>query len=361
VSMNLPPEGRRETPIPADVVPGPATAVPRRGRRAGQWVLLILVLGLAGSMLLNLVLLMVAGLGAIDTDSKVREKYHSRERYAGDKVAIITVEGLITDGEGFVKQQIKRVKDDKSVKAVVLRVNSPGGTVSGSDYIYHHLRKLTEEREIPLVVSMGGVAASGGYYVSMAVGQTPETIFAEPTTWTGSIGVIIPHYSFADLMERWGIEDNSIASHPLKDMLSPTKPMTKEEQQILQTLVDDTFTRFKTIVKNGRPRFQKSPEALDKIATGQVFTAQQALDAGLVDRLGFVDEAIDRAIALAGLEADKVKVVEYKPEPRLANLLLGAEQRGAVPDLKSLLELTVPRAYYLCTWLPSMAAKPQPG
>ena len=111
-----------------------------------------------------------------------------------------------------------------NLKALVVRINSPGGSISGSDYIYHHLRELNEKTQIPIVVSMGALAASGGYYASMAVGGTRDTIFAEPTTWTGSIGVIIPHYNIAGLMKEVGVVEDSIASHRLKEMGSLTRP-----------------------------------------------------------------------------------------------------------------------------------------
>ena len=162
---------------------------------------------------------------ASETGQGIQEKYFSHARYGSNKVAILHVEGVILDGEGLVKREIERAAKDDSVKAVVLRVDSPGGTVSGSDYIYHHLTKLAEKK--PIVVSMGSVAASGGYYVSMAVGSNPNTIFAEPTTWTGSIGVIIPHYDATGLMEKVGIKSDSIASHPLKGMGSFMKPMLR--------------------------------------------------------------------------------------------------------------------------------------
>ncbi len=100
----------------------------------------------------------------------------------------------------------------------MLRVNSPGGTINGSDYMLHYLRKLGRpETNVPIVVSMGGLAASGGYYVSMCVGDQPESIYAEPTTWTGSIGVMIPHFNVADLMEKWGVQEDAVASHPPED------------------------------------------------------------------------------------------------------------------------------------------------
>jgi protease-4 len=125
-----------------------------------------------------------------------QEKYHSLAKFASKKIAIIDVSGTIMEGEdSFAAKQIKRVLEDTAVVGVVLRVSSPGGTVTGSDYLYHHLRELVDKRKIPLVVSMGSICASGGYYISMAAGSQADSIFAEPTTWTGSIGVIIPHFN----------------------------------------------------------------------------------------------------------------------------------------------------------------------
>jgi protease IV len=235
-------------------------------------------------------------------------------------------------------------------------VNSPGGTINGSDYMLHHLRGLAKEAHIPIVVSMGGLAASGGYYVSMCVGDAAETIFAEPTTWTGSIGVIIPHYNIGELMKNWGIQDDSIASERLKEMGSFSRKMTEEERKIFQGLVADGFTRFKNVIKQGRPKFKKDPAALDKLATGQVFTADQALAGGLIDKIGFIEDAVDRAIALAGLDKDNVRVVKYKAERRLADLLLGSESaRSRAAALAALQEMATPQAYYLYTSLPPLA------
>jgi protease-4 len=310
-------------------------------------VLLLLALGLSG--MLNLVLL-VSGSG-FDSSGTVREKFVSHERFGGDKVVIMSLEGMILGEDGgFVKRQIDQAIKDDDVKAVVLRINSPGGTVTGSDYLYHHLCRLREERNIPIVVSMGSLAASGGYYAAMAVGDTPDSIFAERTTWTGSIGVIIPHYDLSTLLqEKLGVEDDSVSSHPLKNMGSFAKQMTEEERRIYQALVDETFEQFKDIIKAGRPKFEKDPEALDELATGQIYTAQQALEHGLVDKIGFVEAAIDRAIELAGLDKDDVRVVKYQREPTLADVLLGVSSPDRGVDLAALLDLTAPRAYYLST------------
>ena len=238
-------------------------------------------------------------------------------------------------------------------------MNSPGGTITGSDYMFRSLRKLLDdnkEKHIPIVVSMGGLAASGGYYVSMCVGDTPDSIFAEPSTWTGSIGVLIPHYNVADLMQKWGIQQDDVTSHRLKDMGSITRKMTLEERSIFQALVDDGFTQFKKVVKTGRPKFRHDPAALDKLATGQVFTADQALKSGLIDNIGFIEDAIDRAIQLAGLDRANVKVVKYRAEPRLADVLFGQSRVQPSFDLAAVLEATTPRGYYLCTWLPALAS-----
>lgn len=312
---------------------------------------------LAFSLLLSLGLLaVVGGLGA---ESKIQERHFSHQPGAPHKVAILRIEGVIIEGEGYAKRQIDQALRDEAVKAVVVRVDSPGGTVSGSDLLYHQLRKLVEKKGIPLVVSMGGIAASGGYYISMAVGSTPETIFAEPTTWTGSIGVIIPHYDLSGLLSEWGVKQDSIVSHPLKGMGSFTRPMTPEERKILQDLVNESFADFKEIVRKGRPRFQNDPQTLDRLATGQVFTARQAKENGLVDRIGYLEDAVQRAIELAGLDPENVNVVEYKRELSLWSLLLEGRARAPAVDLAGLLDRLTPRAYYLWTWVPPVLASPR--
>lgn len=307
-------------------------------------------------VLMGLALASLTGFFSLSGDDTLNEQYHSLSRHATDKVAVITLEGTILDGDGFVKKQIDHVRDDESVKAVVLRVNSPGGTVSGSDYLYHHLKKMVADRKLPLVVSMGGIAASGGYYVSMAAGsEHADVIFAEPTTWTGSIGVVIPHYDVSGLLEKWDVSEDSIKSHRLKQMGSPAHRMTEEEREIFQELVNDSFGRFKEIVKGGRPKLAEDEAALDKVATGQVFTTNQALASGLVDKEGFVEDAIDRAIQLANLNKDNVRAVKYKHLGGIFDMLdIHARSRAATPlgDAAAFLDLATPRAYYLCTWLP---------
>ena len=303
-----------------------------------------------------------------DQSHGIQESYHSGDKSARQKIAVIKITGVIYDGSGYVKRQIDRVLEDPDVKAIVLRVNSPGGTVSGSDYIYHHLKKLLDKKKIPLVVSMGSVAASGGYYVSMVVGDQEDSIFAEPTCTTGSIGVIIPHWNYSELMETYGVVDDSIMSHPRKRMLTPSKKMPDDHRKLLQAYVDESFYEFKKKVLAGRPAFRKGNEEAVKgsgkdilvasdgrdVATGEIFHAPTALRFGLVDRLGFIEDAIERAAELASLDVNKTRVVQYtRPAPWLEIPFLSkAEASNHV--LHTLMEMNTPRAYYLSSNLPPL-------
>ncbi len=365
MSINPQPEGTRSPHPAAAPQPAPPGAPyyypPPPPPRKGFWGRLFLtffLLVVGGSFLLNFLLLALSGSLLLDGTPRVQEKFVSHNKKAKDKIVILPVEGVISESEdGFVKRAIDTVMEDKHVKALVLRVDSPGGTVSGSDYIYHHLRELADKKEIPIVVSMGSIAASGGYYVSMAVGHQPDTIFAERTCATGSIGVVVPLYDVSGFMQDHGLVDDSIASHPLKEMGWPTKAMTPEEKKIFQDLVKDDFEQFKKVVREGRLEFDKNPKKLDALATGQIYTADQALKNGLVDKLGFVEDAVQRAIELAKLDDNQVKVVRYKQEASLTGILLGTQSRRSQSlDLKALLEMTTPKAYYIVSWLPGLAS-----
>lgn len=285
-----------------------------------------------------------------------RERFHSLSETATDKIAVVHVSGAIMEGDDFVERQLKAVKEDDSVKAVVLRIDSPGGTVTYSDRLFHQAKKLREERDIPLVVSMGSMCASGGYYLAMAVGDQENAIYAEPTTWTGSIGVVIPNYNFSRTMNMTGAQDLSVVSGELKLMGSPTKPRTEKETEVLQELVDITFEGFKDVVREGRPKFRADGEALDAVATGQVFTAKQAVESGLVDSIGFLEAAIERAAELANLSTTSVRAIEYERRrtPIEQFLNASAPEQPAVSglNLRALIELSSPRAYFLSTMAP---------
>ena len=335
-----------------------AAARSARSRGLGCFAIFLVLAGALAIPALLVLMLMMSGnsSGLFSTETPLQEQHVAASKTGQHKIAIIRVEGAILDNDGFIKQQIDQVRHDDRVKGVVLRIDSPGGTVSASDYLYHHLQEVAKERGIPVVVSMGGICASGGYYIAMACGHREGVVFAEPTTWTGSIGVIIPHYNVAGLMQKWDIEEDSIKSHPLKALGSPTKKLTEQERAVLQGLVDDSFGRFKEIVQLGRVRFAQNPEQLNAVATGQVFTAKQAVENGLVDKIGFIEEATARAIELAGIDVKETQVVRYKREAGLLDLMLfgaNARAQASAPfDLQSIVDLTTPRAYYMWSWLP---------
>jgi protease IV len=293
----------------------------------------------------------------LGTDGGPAERFHSGSAAASSKIAVIRLEGLIADGEGYTGQQIEAVRNDPDVKAIVLRVDSPGGTVSASEQLYHRLKKLRDERQLPVVVSMGGVAASGGYYVAMAASPGGDTIFGEPSGIIGSIGVVIPHYSLDKLMARFEVADDSVTSHPLKTLGSPTKPMAPEERKILQELVDQMFAQFKDVVRAGRPALG-AEGALEPLATGEVFLAPRAQALGLIDKVGYLEDAIARASALAGLDPSAVRVVEYEAPFQLGIELPFVES----PDWTRLLgELNTPRGYFLYGGIPSARIAAQSG
>ena len=353
MSENFPPLANY--PV-SPVAPEAPQQPPRESVKGGFRSCLLLGLGLVvgGLLVWNLYWLFRP---RMEMPPRLREVYVSHEKRARDRVAIISLSGMIVDEEdGFVKRQIDQALQDENVKAVVLRINSPGGTITDSDFLYHHLSKLRGKK--PLVVSMGSVAASGGYYVAMAVGNQADCIFAEPTTWTGSIGVLIFHMNVQELLSRLGVEAGSITSAPLKDMGSIFRKMTEEERELFQSLVDKSLARFKEVIKNGRPKFAENPETLDKVATGQIFTAQEAKELGLVDRIGFIEDAVERAIELAGLDPANVCVIRYKRELSLSDLFWGGQIALAldwkVPLLRwrDRLAAGFPRAYYLMNFVP---------
>lgn len=334
------------SPAPATTATEPVVVVQQPGSSWLTWI------GWTGFIFCGLALL--GGYAFLyqyfDTTGGLTEKYESGPQFSGDKIAIIEVSGPILSGEGYVKNQIERVRSDPSVKAVVLRIDSPGGTVSASDYIYHHLVELRKERDLPIVVSMGSMATSGGYYIAMAAGDNEDVIYAETTTTTGSIGVIIPYYNVSGLLEQCRIEDQSIASHPNKQMLSMTRPLGEEQKRLIRRYLDAAFERFKEVVLKGRPELTESE--LNDLATGEIFAAGLAREKGLVDKIGFLEDAIARAIKLADLEPEDARVVRYPAPPSVLSAVGLAETRKPESRFETLVDAAAPRAYYMTTTLP---------
>ena len=230
----------------------------------------------------------------------------------GDKVALVRIEGPIIDSKNAV-DEIKDYAKDTSIKAIVLRVDSPGGAVAPSQEIYEEVRKATAKKKV--VVSMGSLAASGGYYISAPASR----IVANPGTLTGSIGVIMEIPNIEGLMSKVGVKTEVIKSGRHKDMASVFRGIGKEERVILQDVLDDVHDQFIRSVAEGRKML---PDDVRKIADGRIFTGKQALAAGLVDELGNLEDAIKAAAKLSGIKGEP-EVVSKKEKLSFRELLRG--------------------------------------
>jgi protease-4 len=219
-----------------------------------------------------------------------------------DKVGVIEVQGPITDAKQVV-DDLNTFERDESIKAVVLRVDSPGGGVGPTQEIHAAVKKLKSK---PVVVSMGSVAASGGYYIAAPAAH----VFANPGTITGSIGVIMEFPDIADLLEKIGLHRRVIKSGKYKDIGSPVREMTPEEQDLLQALIDDVYQQFVEDVASGR---NLDIETVKELADGRIFSGRQAMELGLVDELGGLQAAIEYSARRAGISGEP-KVVYPKPE-----------------------------------------------
>lgn len=217
----------------------------------------------------------------------------------GSKVAVVRLEGPITGSKKII-DELKECARDRSVKAIVLRIDSPGGAVAPSQEIYEEVRRLSARKKV--VVSMGAIAASGGYYVASAATR----IIADPGTLTGSIGVIMEIPNVEGLMNKIGLKTEIIKSGANKDIGTPFRAMKPEERKILQGVMDNVHEQFIRAVAKGR---KMKIEDVRKIADGRVFTGEQALKIGLVDQLGTLQDSIRTAARLAGISGEP-QVVE---------------------------------------------------
>ena len=230
----------------------------------------------------------------------------------GDKVAVIDITGAISRTKTTI-DQIHRYRDDEAIKAIVLRINSPGGSVAPVQEIYSELKKL----EKPIVASMGSTAASGGYYIAAIA----DEIFANPGTLTGSIGVIMQFTKIKGLYEKIGLEQQVVKSGKFKDTGSPVRDLTDEERELLQATLDDVHNQFIDAVFEGRQE-HLTREEIVALADGRIFSGQQALEHKLVDQLGNLTDAIERAGELGGIEG-KPKVVRTERKTSMLERLLG--------------------------------------
>jgi protease-4 len=251
----------------------------------------------------------------------------------GEKVAVIRVQGVISAGgmglfggssgssERLVPL-IRRVGRDKRIKALVLRVDSPGGSAAASQEIFDELMKVRRQGK-PIVASMGDVAASGGYYVACAA----DHIVANGSTLTGSIGVIYSHTELSELFKKIGWRQEVIKSGTLKDLGSPSRPLTDEERKVLKGVIDDIYDQFVTAVSEGR-KGKLTKEQIRRLADGRVYTGRQALKLKLVDELGNYRAAIQVAARKAGIEGEP-QIVDFR-RPGLLSILFGDMEESAL-------------------------------
>ncbi|MBC1483436.1 signal peptide peptidase SppA [Listeria sp. FSL L7-1485] len=273
------------------------------------------------------------------------------------RIAVLSVDGTIQDtGESsslfgetgynhsFFMDQLEQVRDDDSIRGVLLYVNSPGGGVMESAQIRDKILQIKKERSIPIYVSMGSMAASGGYYISAPA----DKIFASKETLTGSLGVIMQGYDYSELMKKLGISDNTIKSGTHKDIMSPTRPMTDEEKKIMQSMIDDSYNEFVHVVASGRGM---SEEQVRKIADGRIYDGRQAKENGLIDEFGYQEDAL--AALKKEQKLSNASVIQYDAPTGFNSFFSVATQKitGQNADITQLIKLTgtlqAPRMMYL--------------
>ncbi len=244
----------------------------------------------------------------------------------GEKVGVIRIEGVITDSRETI-EELRRFRDNPSIKAVVLRIDSPGGGVVPSQEIHTEVLKARKDGRLKVVASMGNLAASGGYYIAAAT----DKIVANPGTLTGSIGVIMELANVQGLLEKVGVQSVVIKSGRYKDLASPFRAMSKEDRGLLQNVLDDVHDQFIQAVAAGRAL---KVEEVRPLADGRIFTGRQARTAKLVDELGDLQDAIKLAARLVGIEGEP-RVVEPRKRFSLRDLLENSFLGRVVPVMPS--------------------------
>ena len=386
-SFPAPADGPIPPPLPP-VTPPPVITPPSHSRPLRSWgwivtsIILAVLLCCAGLVILAQFAVHSIGIthnfksvSAREVGPKLEEcildQGSSRNN---DKIAVITVDGIITshtEDEGgndmveVIKAQLDRAADDDHVKAVILKVDSPGGEVMASDQIYKAIEDFQNDeaddhgkparKGKPVICSMGSLAASGGYYISAPC----RWIVADELTLTGSIGVIMHGYNYRGLMDKLGVVPMTFKSGKFKDMLSPdraTNEIPPEEHAMVQALIDETYQKFKGVVADGRGNAhelnKKEGRALANnwadFADGRVVSGTQALNLGLVDQLGDFDDAVDRAEAITHI--DDATLIEYRERYDISNFLSMFGQNGQAHDIKLDLGTDLPKLRVGCLY-----------
>jgi protease-4 len=326
---------------------------------------------------------LVGGLGSsLSERTSLPQRHYAGDKSAKGKIAIVQIDGMLMEGlTNFDYKQIEQAGKDKSVKAVVVRINSPGGTITESDHLHHRLEELRDGKDDnpakPLVVSMGSMAASGGYYIAMPA----KTLFAEKTTLTGSIGVYASFPNVKDLGDKLGIHMNLVIAGRVKDSGSAFQEMKADERYMWQQMVNNAYDQFKDVVEKGRPALKgkleervinQTVKATDRVsveddgkksekfvekeityvrqrADGGIWTADKALEYGLIDKIGYLEDAIKHAAQTAGL-GENYDAFTYERPSLLFDLLGGGVKSPDAPlgiDPAKLGSALTPRLWFM--------------
>lgn len=282
--------------------------------------------------------------------------------YGDKKVLLIDISGTISMEEepqlgGFkrepsivakVKEILRLAQKDEDIKAIVLKINSPGGTVTASDIIHHEISALKRRTGVKVVACMMELGTSGAYYIATAA----DRIVSHPTTVTGSVGVIVLKLNMAELMQKVGVQEENIKSGDKKDILLPLRSMSPDERELIQQIVNELQQRFIQVIKDGRQGI--NPQQLEQIADGRILSSKDAKRLGLIDQIGYLNDAIESAKQLAGLPEARV-IMYQSPYNRRANIYTQAtaqvsQQNSVHAYLKDLLPSVNP--YFMYMWLP---------
>jgi len=342
------PQGEKSPVFDSEPVRGLSQAPSRPASKAGAGWRIFWGVVLAMSILANVGLfLAVIGLVSVFAVGSAPGLHEVvvREGPAGAKIAVIRVEGII-DGEAAedVRRQLESAQEDSRVKAIIVRVNSPGGTISGSDRIHNELGRFRQQHGKPMIAFMQGIAASGGYYVSVAC----EKIVAEPTAVTGSIGVISWYLVVQELLEdKLGILAVTVKSGQKKDWPSSFRAPTPEEiDYIDKRLIQPAFERFVDVVAKGRQAVL-TPDEVRAVADGGMYVADEAVKKKLIDGIGYLDDAIETIKSMTGIK--KARVVEYRKPFSFADFLSVKAEGVLKLDKATLYKLSSPQVLYLWT------------
>jgi protease-4 len=313
---------------------------------------------------LALLALLLPGCSVLSLDLQPRIRPLQEETVEGKgtaKILLVDLSGVLQDESvsfslgappphvpliARVREELEKAEKDDRVRAVILKINSPGGTITASDVIYREIVEFKARRKIPVTAAIMDVGASGGYYVALAA----DTIVAHPTSVTGSLGVVMLTVNAQGLMEKIGVSPLAIKSGPMKDAGSPFRALTPPEQKVFQEVIDDMYERFVRLIAQSR----KIPEErVRTMADGRIYTAQQALDLGLVDRIAYLDQVVESTKKAAGVDEARV-IMYHRPKEYRATIYStaptapGAE--SALGRITGILGGTGPRFMYL--WWP---------